>query len=88
MENETDFKLNWIYGIKLDPIKNPIKFLIGPNSSNSINTKGNKRKFKFSKNFNFPEILIYSIGKNIILYNYSIMKQMHYNSHEVNKKIL
>lgn len=86
MENETDFKLNWIYGIKLDPIKNPIKYLIGENSYNSINSNGKKKKFKFSKNFHFPEILIYSIGKIIIIYNHLIKKQMYYNSHEVNIK--
>jgi len=83
MENQTDFKLNWVYGINIEPIKFPIKFLLGQNSFNIFDGKLEKKQNRFSNNFVIPEVIIYSIGKIIIIYNYAVMKQKYYLCHEV-----
>ena len=64
--------MEWIYGINIFPIKKPIKFLIGENSFNTINYKGYGEKFKQSIDKN--EILIYSVGKIIIIYLLTLEK--------------
>lgn len=83
IENQIDFKLNWVYGINIEPIKYPIRFLLGQNSFNIYDGNFEKKQNKFSKNFSIPEIIVYSIGKIIVIYNYSILKQKYYLSHEV-----
>jgi len=54
MDNQTDFKLNWVYGINIEPIKFPIKFLLGQNSFNIFDGKMEKKQNRFSNNFVIP----------------------------------
>lgn len=67
--------IDWIYGINIEGISRPLQYLY---SGNTKYSDGNK----YSMNSDIRDsILVYSIGKIIIIYNYNSHSQSYYLNH-------
>lgn len=72
-----NLKLSWIYGIKIADIKKPCQYVNGGEfsiSSGEMNL--------YSKDFARNSLIVYSVGKVVILLYVSFNKQKFYNAHE------
>ena len=73
-----NLKLNWVYGININGIKYPCKYLNGGNLSISTGHFYDYSEKEIAKN----SLLIYSIGKIVVILYIQLNKQKYYLGHQ------